>query len=78
VTIEYRALDFSHAGDARLRHREMTAPGAGVCVIFHRSTFDEKTQDLARLAIAAAVPTCLIEDERAMPRRLAPGSGLLA
>jgi hypothetical protein len=70
IASHYYPVDFSHLGDHRFQHREMLRPGAGLCVIFHRSAFDERTMDLAKQAIEAGVPTYLIEDERGTPRRL--------
>jgi len=78
VAIENRKVEFAHAGDFRYQHREMLRPGAGLCLILHRSAFDERTKDLARQAIAADVPTYLIADERGVPRRMSLDSGPLA
>jgi hypothetical protein len=79
VTIDYRPVDFAHVGDDRHKHREMLRPGAGLCVILHRSLGDdERVKDLARQAIEAGVPTCLVRDERGMPWRLRPDRAPLA
>jgi hypothetical protein len=51
--------------------------GADLCVIFCRAMLGKGMKDLARQAIMAGVPTYLIEDERAMPKRLRAGDGRL-
>jgi hypothetical protein len=78
VAIEYRKVEFAHAGDFRYQNREMLRPGAGLCCILHRTALDERTKDLARQAIEMGVPTYLIADGRGVPRRLKPDSGPLA
>ena len=77
VAIDFRQCNFAHIGDFRYQNREMLRPGAGLCLILHRSAFDERMKDLARQAIEAGVPKYLIADERGVPRRLSPDSGLL-
>ena len=76
---EQHAADFGHLGDGafRFRNRAMLR-GAELCVIVHRSLLDAGTKDLARQALAAGVPTFLIANEQAVPRRLGEGdSGLI-
>lgn len=71
IRTEEHPADFRHLGDGAIRFRNRAMlRGAGLCVIVHRSVLDAGTKDLARQALAAEVPTYLIEDERAVPRRL--------
>jgi hypothetical protein len=66
-------------GDHHYQHREILRPGAGLCVILHRSMGDDqRVKDLARQAIEAGVPAYLIADERGVPRRLMLDRGPLA
>ena len=61
------------------QHREMLRPGAGLCVILHRSLGDdERVKDPARQAIGGGVPTYLVRDERGVPWRLKPDRAPLA
>ncbi len=75
---DFHSADFARLGDHRFRHREPLRPGAGLCVIVHRPPLDERSKDLPRQALAAYVPTYLIEDERAVPRRFRGGDDRLA
>jgi hypothetical protein len=61
--------DFSHLGDHRFSNRQMILKGARLCLIFHHSVLDDGSSDLARQAIAAGVPTYLIDSEEGRPRR---------
>ncbi len=57
------------AGTAR--NREMVEAGADLCLALHRSLETSKgTKDCVRQALAAGIPVYLIEDERAVPRRV--------
>jgi hypothetical protein len=70
VMAEVCLADFSHMGDYRFRNREMLRRGAGLCLIFHRSALDDASRDLARQAIAATVPTYLVDSDEGKPRRI--------
>jgi hypothetical protein len=75
---EPHTADFNQLGDGAIRFRNHAMlRGAELCVIVHRSLLDAGTKDLARQALAAGVPTYLIANEQAVPRRLKEGdSGL--
>jgi len=52
----------------------MIARGADLCIALHRSiTTSKRTKDCIRQSLAAGIPTFLIEDERAIPRRIEAG-----
>lgn len=54
-----------------VRNAEMVALGAGLCVAVHKTfAFSRGTRDCARRAIAAGIPTYLIDAEAAEPRRI--------
>jgi hypothetical protein len=56
------------------RNVEMVAAGAEMCIAFHRFLMGSRgTKDCVRRAIAAGIPTCLIDSEKAEPRRLRAG-----
>jgi hypothetical protein len=60
------------AGPAR--NREMVATKPDLCVAIHRDIIARKgTKDCVRQALAAGIPVWLIEDERAVPRRMQAG-----
>jgi hypothetical protein len=49
----------------------MVKSGADLCLALHRFIGNSKgTKDCVRKALAGGIPTCLIEDETASPRRL--------
>jgi hypothetical protein len=73
--IDFRPVEFGRVGDFAYEHREMLRRGADLCLIIHRSAFDQRRNDLMRQAIEAGVPTYWITDERGAPRRLGPPSG---
>jgi hypothetical protein len=73
VMAELCLPDFSHVGDHRLQDEQMLQRGAGLCLILYRSTLDAGCNDLAYQAIAAGVPTFLIDSENGKPRRLTEG-----
>jgi len=55
------------------------SPGADLCIALHRSiTTSTRTKDCVRQALAAGIPTFLVEDERAIPRRIDAGDERLA
>jgi YspA, cpYpsA-related SLOG family len=60
--------DFAHVADYRYANRELLGRGAGLCVIVHRAPLDDRSRDLARQAIAAGVPTYLIDSEEGKPK----------
>jgi hypothetical protein len=63
-----------NANAGPIRNAEMVAAGADLCLAFHRAISSSKgTKDCARRAIAAGIPTYLIDSERAEPRRLKAG-----
>jgi hypothetical protein len=77
IKTEEHSADFDHIGDGAIRFRNRAMlRGAGLCVILHRSILDPGMKDLARQALAAEVPTYLIEDEQARPRRLKAGDAM--
>ena len=51
----------------------MLRAGAALCLIFHRSVLDDASNDLTRQAIAAGVPTNLIDSEDGKPKDLLAG-----
>jgi hypothetical protein len=70
VEMDCVLLDYAHAGDRRFQNREMVRRGAGLCLVFHRAVLDEDSRDLAQQAIAAGIPTWLIDNEEGRPRRI--------
>jgi hypothetical protein len=60
------------------RNREMVEAGADCCIAFHRSLATGKgAKDCARQAIAAGIPTYLIENDEGLPRRVLVGDDRL-
>jgi hypothetical protein len=56
------------------RNREMVEAGADLCIALHRSIETSKgTKDCVRQALAAGISVWLVEDERAIPRRIQAG-----
>jgi YspA, cpYpsA-related SLOG family len=56
------------------RNREMVESGADLCLALHRSIETSKgTKDCVRQALAASIPVYLIEDGRAIPKRVEAG-----
>jgi YspA, cpYpsA-related SLOG family len=54
-----------------MRNREMVESGADMCIALHRTLETSRgTKDCIRKALAAQIPVWLIEDERAIPRRV--------
>jgi hypothetical protein len=65
------------AGPAR--NKEMVDSGADLCIALHRSFAKSKgTKNCILHALNAGIPTYLIEDERAIPRRLNPSDARIA
>jgi hypothetical protein len=60
-----------NANAGPIRNAKMVAEGAGMCLAFHRAISACKgTKDCARRAIAAGIPTYLIDSDAAAPKRL--------
>src|SRR5262245_28030275 len=60
------------------QNQRLVDAGAGLCVALHRFLVASKgTKDCARRAIAAGIPTYLIDSEAARPRRLRAGDARL-
>jgi hypothetical protein len=54
-----------------IRNGEMIAAGATLCIALHRFLHGSKgTKDCCRQAIAAGIPTYLIDSDAAIPKRL--------
>jgi hypothetical protein len=68
VEMDCVLLDYARAGDRRFQNREMIRRGAGLCLIFHRSELDDGSRDLVQQAIAAGIPTWLVDNEEGRPR----------
>jgi hypothetical protein len=67
-----------NANAGPIRNAEMVAAGAEMCLAFHRAiSASKETKDCARRAIAAGIPTYLIDSERAEPKRLRAGDARL-
>lgn len=77
VEVDLCLADFSHVGDHGFQNREMLRRGAELCLICHRSVLDERSSDLARQAIAAGVPTYLVNSDDGKPRRILAGDARL-
>jgi hypothetical protein len=79
IRTEEPVADFARQGKEafRFRNREVLRVGAQLGVILHRSVLDAGTTDLARQAIEAGVPTCLINSEEGRPKRIRTGDARL-
>jgi len=56
----------------------MIRAGAELCIVVHRSLATSRgDKDCALQAIAAGIPTYLIDSEEAVPRRLRPSAACL-
>ena len=54
-----------------MRNREMVEAGADLCIALHRTIETSKgTKDCMRQALAAGISVYLVEDDRAIPRRV--------
>ena len=63
------------AKELRNGHLEMVQAGADLCIALHRSIETSKeTKDCVRKAVAAEISVWLIEDERAVPKRVQAGN----
>ena len=67
-----------NANAGPIRYQEMIDAGAEMCFAFHRAISSSMgTKDCARRAIAAGIPTYLINSEAAEPRRIRAGDARL-
>jgi hypothetical protein len=81
ITVEACLSDWYRAGSppGPKRNQALIETGADLCIALHRSIATSKrTKDCIRQALAAGIPTFLIEDERAIPRRIEAGDERLA
>jgi len=81
ITVEACLSNWCRGGipSGQERNQAMIARGADLCIAPHRSiTPSKRTKDCIRHALAAGIPTFLIEDERAIPRRIEAGDERLA
>ncbi len=61
-----------------IRNQKMVDAGADMCLAFHRAISASKgTKDCAKRALAAGIPTYLIDSEAGEPKRLQAGDGRL-
>jgi hypothetical protein len=80
IALEPHLADWKGLGNIAgpTRNREMVEAGADLRIALHRSIETSKgTKDCERQALAAGIPVYLIEDERAVPRRVRAGEGKL-
>jgi hypothetical protein len=62
-----------------MRNKEMVESGADLCIALNRTIQTSRgTRDCFRQALAAGIPTYLIEDEDAIPLRVHSGDERLA
>ena len=76
ITVEPHLADWNGLGNVAgpARNREMVQAGADLCLALHRTLeTSERTKDCVRQALAAGIPVYLIEDDRAIPRRVLAG-----
>jgi hypothetical protein len=79
IKAEMPPLDWHRGVDSLARNERLISTGADLCVVVHRSLATcESTKDCARRAIAAGIPTYLIETDRAYPIPLQAGDWRLA
>jgi len=81
ISAEPRVADWKGLGNIAgpVRNKEMVDSGADLCIALHRSIARSKgTKNCVCHALNAGIPTYLIEDERAIPRRLGVGDASLA
>jgi hypothetical protein len=68
-----------NANVGTIRNAAMVAAGAGMCLAFHRAISATKgTNNCARRAIEAGIPTYLIDSDAARPKRLEAGDARLS
>jgi hypothetical protein len=73
LDVEPHLADWKGLGNVAgpARNREMVEAGADLCIALHRTLATSKgTKDCIRQALAAGIPVYLIEDDRAIPRRV--------
>jgi hypothetical protein len=70
--IRYRANRTPYNANAGpIRNQEMVDAGAEMCIAFHRAIGASRgTKDCVRRALAARIPTYLVDSEAGVPRRL--------
>jgi hypothetical protein len=81
VSVEPYLADWKGLGNVAgpKRNVEMVRSGIDLCLAFHRSLETSKgTKVCVKQALAADVPTYLIESDRGIPRRLEAGEKGLA
>lgn len=60
-----------NANAPAIRDREMISRGGDMCLVVHRTIrLAKDARDCVKLALEAGIPTYLIEDESATPRRI--------
>ena len=72
VDVEVRLANWPQTGHPTIgsKNHELIKDGADLCIAFHGSIgTSQRTRDWVSKAIQAGVPTFLIEDENATPRR---------
>ena len=78
INTEMPPLDWQGGLTSPKRHDELIF-GSDLCVLLHLDfATSEDTKDVARRAIAAGIRTFLVDNDRAMPRRLQASDGRLA
>jgi hypothetical protein len=80
VTSEPHVPDWKGLGNLSrpARNKEMVESGVNLCIALHRSiTASKGTKDCIQQALAAGIPTYLIEDERAIARPMEIGDARL-
>jgi hypothetical protein len=81
ITVEPHLADWNGLGNIAgpACNREMVQAGADLCLALHRTLETSKrTKDCVRQALAARIPVYLIEDDRAIPRRVPAEDARLA
>jgi len=81
IAVEACLSDWYRAGSppGPRRNQAMIESGADLCIALHRSiATSTRTKDCVRQALAAGIPAYLVEDERAIPRRIEAGDERLA
>jgi hypothetical protein len=76
IAVEARLANWPQTGTATIgnRNRELIKDGANLCIALRRSIAKSKdTKNCILHALNAGVPTYLIDDEGAIPRRLTVG-----
>jgi hypothetical protein len=81
IKAEAHPADFDHLGERAeaFRNREMIRACAAFCIAVHRFLANGRaTRDCVRQALAAGIPTYLIDSEEAVPRRVRAGDDRLS